>query len=78
MADKVGDESLKLTANWFNAVSAATIGAGVVIPIINQIFGEKQLNGDVLTLLVCGCVVFGLILHLAGLMILRGLDVSDD
>lgn len=78
MADRIGDESLKLTAAWLNAISVATMAAGVVVPVVNQVYGERPMDTSVLTLLICGCIVSSLILHLAGLLVLGGLDVSDE
>jgi ABC-type enterobactin transport system permease subunit len=78
MADSIGDESLKLTATWFNAISVATMAAGVVVPVVNQLYGERPINLTVLTLVICGCTIASLIPHLAGLLVRGGLDVSDE
>ena len=76
MADAVGNERLKLVANALNATAVAILTAGVFVPIAYTIYGlgTPPRNSDFLFDLPVVCICMTIILHLAGLAVLGGLD----
>ncbi len=74
MSDLSENESLKLTATWLNSMSVAIVGTGIILPTINQFLGSNPMDGLILTILICCCLMTAGILHLAGLAVLRGLE----
>lgn len=77
MANLIENETVKLVANWLNGMSLTVIGAGIVIPVINQVIGSNPISRAGLVLLVLGCLIFAYVLHLFGRKVLRGLHDPD-
>jgi len=71
----VHNERTKLTASWLNTLATAIIAAGVFAPASALLYGLSELRiglGFVVGLTL-GCFVFGLALHLGGVVFLRRL-----
>lgn len=77
MAYLVENETVKLIANWLNGMSIALIGAGIFVPLVNQLVGNNTWALDQLALVLIGCVIVAAILHLGGQKVLRGLHEVD-
>ena len=72
----VSNERAKLTANWFNALGASLVAAGVFAPAIAFLYGISQpaLDGVHGSLVAFACVAGGVLLHFMGRWMLRRLS----
>lgn len=77
MANLVENETVKLIANWLNGMSIALVGAGIFVPLVNQLVGNNAWAPEQLALLLISCVIVAAILHLSGQKVLRGLHEAD-
>ncbi len=77
MAYLVENETVKLIANWLNGMSIALVGAGIFVPLVNQLVGNNTWPPEQVAFLLVGCVVVAAILHLVGQKVLRGLHETD-
>lgn len=73
MIDQVHNETLKLAANWLNALSVAVTGGGSVLPVITYVFGGANAEWPETSLLIL-CFVAGLTLHWFGQLVIGGLQ----
>jgi hypothetical protein len=64
----VQNERTKLTANWFNALAAALVAAGVFAPFAAFIYGLPQMpqGGLHLSFIMLGCFAGGVFTHWLG------------
>jgi hypothetical protein len=64
----VHNERTKLMANWFNALAAALVAAGVFAPTVALIYGLSPMSADGsrLSLVALGCFSGGAFLHWLG------------
>jgi VIT1/CCC1 family predicted Fe2+/Mn2+ transporter len=74
LIDQVHNESLKLNANWCNAMSVAIIASGVVLPIFAYLFSPDANAAFPDFGLLTICVAVGLLLHMRGQWVLGGLE----
>ena len=70
------NEHLKLMANWTNTLATAIVTAGCFVPAAQEIFGFLPQGTSLALVYGTGaiCVGVGVLLHLLGHLILRGLQ----
>lgn len=70
------NEHFKLVANWGNTLATAIVAAGAFVPAAQAIFGFLPQGTDLALVYGTGaiCIGLGLIIHLIGHLILRGLQ----
>ena len=71
----IHNERTKLTAAWLNTLATAIVAAGVFAPASALLYGlsELRIGLSFVVALTLGCLVFGLTLHVGGLVLLRRL-----
>lgn len=71
----IHNERTRLTANWFNALAAALVTAGVFAPLAAFFYGVSQMPQDSprLMLATIACFAGGAFLHAMGHSVLRRL-----
>ena len=71
----IHNERTKLTATWFNGMATALMAAGLFAPLAAMFYGLTELRAALLGILLAfvGCLVGGVLLHLAGWLWLRRL-----
>lgn len=76
MNKTVGNEKLKLLANWLNAVSVTVIGAGGFLPLLSVYVGVGTPMREqwLVWPLVGVCIAAATSLHLLGGLFLEGLS----
>jgi hypothetical protein len=79
LANSIRNEQLKLTANWFNAVSVAVMTAGALAPAAYMLLdlGTKQLDPINTARAALCCVVISAGLHIVGRVLLGELEHDE-
>lgn len=60
------NEALKLSASLLNSIAAALVGAGIILPLLNQVVGSNPLAIPILITLIGSCAIGAACLHSSG------------
>jgi hypothetical protein len=69
----IHNERVKLTANWLNAISAASIAVGGFAQLAPSFTGMVVNSVPVVSVFSIGWIIFGIAMHLVARVVLGGL-----